>query len=702
MVALSADRALPQVDFAVKELRAALITAGHTVTVIGLDALPANDVPTRIVMARQEQTAIIDSMRQQGASPSASLRAEGFSLRRTTSGDRVTYWVIGADTAGLMYGSLELAEVIRCEGLGAVGAVDQNPYMPLRGIKFNCPLDERTPTYHNHDGDAQRKNVLVMWDIEFWKAYIDDLARFRYNYLSLWNLHPFPSMVRVPGYEKVALDDVQSTMGTLKMTMDQKIAFWRQVMRYGKDRNVDLYVVTWNIFVKGTDGQYGLTDKYDNPATTDYFRKSVQQMFLTYPDLAGIGLTTGENMPGMSTAQKEAWALATYGQGVLDTAEVQPGRKITLIHRQHQTGAQDIAKTFRPLVDDPDIDFIFSFKYAQAHVFSSTVQPFCKSFVKDIGSLKTIWTLRNDDNFYFRWGAPDFVREFVQNIPYDVSKGYYYGSDGYIWGREFLSKEPETPRQLEMAKHWYHWMLWGRLGYNPGLRNDRFIQILSARFPEVPGRDLFMAWQEASMVYPLTTGFHWGDLDFKWYIEACFSKPGPAETESGFHDINRFITLGTHPGTNYVSIPDYVDAVASGKQPSGTTPIQVSQQLHGHADKALAILDGLPKVTDKELRLTLGDIRAISYMGKYYAHKIRGATELALYRKNKGQAHQEAAIREMTLAAEYWDRYIAAALTQYTNPILLNRLGLCDWRALTAEVRKDIDIARGSVRPPVR
>jgi len=216
------------------------------------------------------------------------------------------------------------------------------------------------------------------------------------------------------------------------------------------------------------------------------------------------------------------------------------------------------------------------------------------------------------------------------------------------------------------------------------------------------GRDLFTAWQEASMVYPVTTGFHWGDLDFKWYIEACFSKPGPAETESGFHDINRFITLGTHPGTNYVSIPDYVDAVASGKQPSGTTPIQVSQQLHGHADKALAILDGLPKVTDKELRLTLGDIRAISYMGKYYAHKIRGATELALYRKNKGQAHQEAAIREMTLAAEYWDRYIAAALTQYTNPILLNRLGLCDWRALTAEVRKDIDIARGSVRPPVR
>jgi len=52
--------------------------------------------------------------------------------------------------------------------------------------------------------------------------------------------------------------------------------------------------------------------------------------------------------------------------------------------------------------------------------------------------------------------------------------------------------------------------------------------------------------------------------------------------------------------------------------------------------------------------------------------------------------------RELTQAAEYWDRYTATALAQYTNPILLNRVGLCDWHALTAEVRKDVEIARGA------
>ena len=263
-------------------------------------------------------------------------------------------------------------------------------------------------------------------------------------------------------------------------------------------------------------------------------------------------------------------------------------------------------------------------------------------------------------------------------------------------GPEFLSTEPQTPRQLEMDKHWYHWMLWGRLGYDPTLTNDRFVHILGSRFPEVPAQDLFTAWQEASMVYPVTTGFHWGDLDFKWYIEGCFSKPGPAETESGFHDINRFITLGTHPGTDYMTIPAYVDCVAAGRQSAGTTPMDISRQLHSHADKALQILDRFPEVVDKELRLTLGDIRAMAYLGKYYAHKIRGATELALYREDQGWAHRDAAVREMTQAAEYWDRYTATALAQYMNPILLNRVGLCDWRALTAEVRRDVEIASES------
>ena len=62
--------------------------------------------------------------------------------------------------------------------------------------------------------------------------------------------------------------------------------------------------------------------------------------------------------------------------------------------------------------------------------------------------------LRNDDIYLFRWAAPDFVREFVKNIPIDVTQGYYYGHDGFISGREFTQLDMETPRRLEVNKHW--------------------------------------------------------------------------------------------------------------------------------------------------------------------------------------------------------------------------------------------------------
>ncbi|MCF6333207.1 MAG: hypothetical protein L3J11_07980 [Draconibacterium sp.] len=57
-------------------------------------------------------------------------------------------------------------------------------------------------------------------------------------------------------------------------------------------------------------------------------------------------------------------------------------------------------------------------------------------------------------------------------------------------------------------------MMWGRLGYNPEVSDERFIQILQNKFPEVDGEKLFSAWQEASMIYPTTTGFQWGSPRF--------------------------------------------------------------------------------------------------------------------------------------------------------------------------------------------
>jgi hypothetical protein len=720
-----------QIRFAAGDLEAALATQGFTIDrSAGAARLqPAGAGPRVLVLFWPASNGTGPDSLTGMRPPMQDMHPEGFSLRRLHRGDQLLLHVIYRDVAGGMYGGLELAEQIRAAGVQGVVEMDRNPYMPLRGTKFNAPLDLRTPSYSDMS-DAAQANIETLWDFDFWEAYLDQLARDRYNFVSLWNLHPFPSLVRVPEFPEVALDDVwrsrarfdedysTRTVGIVtremlaqrevvrRITMDEKIRFWRRVMEHARDRNIAFHVVTWNIFTYGVDGKYGITDAMDNPRTRDYFRASVRALFQTYPLLAGIGLTTGENMgdiTGESAFQaKEDWVFSTYGQGLLDAARAEPQRRFRLIHRQHETRAQDIARTFRPLIGQANVEFLFSFKYAQAHVLSSTRQTFHEGFVQSLGDHRTLWTLRNDDALMFRWASPGFVREFVQNIPRPVSAGYYFGSDMWVWGREFLSLQPRNPRQLEIDRHWLHFLLWGRLGYDPTLDDARIASRVEQRFPGVNGADLLAIWQHASQVYPLVTGFHWADFDFQWYIEGCRSRPGPARTASGFHSVETFIDQPVHPGTDNVPIPRYVQAMLSGQPAAGTTPPQVAQRIDDHADAALVGVERFERAARRnaELRETLEDIRAMALLGKYYAAKIRGATALAEFRATRALPRQREAVRQLERAREYWSRYTANARARYRNPLWTNRVGLVDWEELGREVSADIRIAGAPLAAP--
>ena len=728
---ISFDKKSIPTTFAVAELEAALSNRGYAVQhaialppkygnqkeLVRIQFLPADNaflVSTVIKLARIDWKAI---------------ESEGFVLRRQPGEDLAAFYIFSKDDAGAMYGGLELAEQIRIHGVEGVTDTDRNPYMRMRGTKFNIPLDLRNPSYSDMSDSAQ-ENISTVWDFEFWREYLDALARDRYNYVSLWNLHPFPSMVKVPEFPNVALNDVwrskikfdedysTRTTGIVtpamiadkevvkQLTIEQKIDFWRRVMQYAKDRNIEFYVVTWNIFTYGVDGKYGITDAIDNPKTIEYFRASVREMFRTYPLLRGIGLTAGENMGDASAYYsggtdsfnaKENWLFATYGQGVMDAARAEPQRQFRLIHRQHESRAQDIATTFKTVISQPNVDFVFSFKYAQAHVLSSTTQTFHRGYLESLGDLKTLWTLRNDDALLYRWAAPDFVREFLKNIPYEKSQGFYLGSDMWVWGREFLARDARLKGQLEIDKHWLHFLLWGRLGYDPTLDNERIAALVGRRFPGIDAIKFLAAWQDASMVYPLVTGFHWADFDFQWYIEGCRSRPDPAKTASGFHSVETFITQPVHPGTNNITIPAYVAGLIEGRIPPGTTPLQVADQLDERAGRVLKLIGEINQSergpTTAEYSATLTDVALMMYLGQYYAAKIRGATELALFRKTRTPEHQQKAVEHLRAAQQHWSSYSQRSGHQYRNPLWTNRVGVVDWRELTDEVANDVAIA---------
>jgi hypothetical protein len=231
------------------------------------------------------------------------------------------------------------------------------------------------------------------------------------------------------------------------------------------------------------------------------------------------------------------------------------------------------------------------------------------------------------------------------------------------------------------------------LSYDPDLPDELFLKTIAARFPEAPPAQLSAAWSAASMVFPEITRFFWGDIDLKWFPEACLSHPRAAK---GFYTVANFVDGETMPGSGALNIVEWRQKQLAGQPMNGTTPLEIAATLAKNAQEALRLLATLRALPNqsKELRLTLGDLEAMAHLGNYYAAKIRGAADLALFDSTSKPAQRESAVGNLQQALEHWKRYATAYAVQYRQPILYNRVGWVDIPALTAKVEQDIAIAR--------
>ena len=694
-VAIEYDKADPRIVFAAEEIRTALREAGYAVD----GAAPG----VRIALAVHES----------GLGPQA------FRIRREGPG---ALRVVGGDACGAMYGGLDLAEQIALGGgLDAVRDMARKPYLFRRGLKFNIPFDARAPSYDD-TGAAAQENVAVMWEWAFWKEFLDTLARNRYNVLTLWTTHPYPGLVRLPEYPGVNYDNVRvlkepvttktdrhfgrldpfdpaHTRVVKQMTLDEKIAFWTKVFDHAEARGIEIHIFHWNIYTFGADGKHGINDMPDNPKTIAYMRYCIGEFLKTYPQVDGIGVTAGEHVDRsrLKGTSIETWLWQTYGQGVMDATAANPDRTIRFIFRQHQANLGRITDAFK----DYRGPFNTGHKYARARLYSTTTSPYLDIEYRSQLEAHRVpcWlNLRNDDLFVHRWGDADYVREFLQNVPRDLMRyeaGFYMGPDGFVWGREFVSKDPDLAGRLEIDKHWYRFMLWGRLGYDLTLPREYFEQRLQARFPGADAARLYDGWAAASQIVPQVNRFFFRVNDFQFAPEGCISS-------SGFLTVEAFFQHPPLPGSGILSVQEYAGAVVKGETPDGATPMDVADRLDALAEKALAGAAALRKGAQpgKELAATLADMESMARLGQYYADKIRGAADLAVFRADRGRTEaRERAVRHLEEAVKEWKAYAKVATSRY-RPQLLSRTHYLDWDAIAEDVKRDVAIARRAEAKP--
>lgn len=633
-----------------------------------------------------------------------------------------TVRIEAADDAGFMYGILDVADGLR-KG-ETLKEAQVTPYLPNRGIKFNIPLDARTPSYSDASTSAT-VNIPHMWEMDFWHDFLDRMAENKYNVLSLWSLSPFPSLVRIPEFPNACIDDVKITARSFKaelsgkniydedhhgnlitvkkITMDEKIRFWQEVMKYAADRCIRVFLFTWNLFVYGTeDSGYDLTDDQNNPVTKEFVYCGTKALLDTYPLLAGIGVTAGENMTfnGSSVDDKTTFSSTdigfireTYGRGIEDYLKEHPERDITLIHRMQMARYDKIMEAYQ---DFPG-KFEISFKYSQAHMYSSTKPKFIQEFLEEKAPDVKVWlTVRNDDYYMYRWGNPEFAKDYLANMPVDCLNGFYMGPDGFTWGRDYIERI-DNKHPLFVDRMWYMFKIWGQLSYNLDLTEGYFKRELQARFglSHEDTETLFTAWKEVSQIIPELNCTHWHHFDFQWYPEGCCMYLHKPVDKIVFANINEFVECGAIPQGEYASAQEYGHSVVNGSSCTKISPVSQAASMIKHAEAAEALLGKLELVSsDKEFQKTLGDMKAMALLGHYYGLKEQAAISLAIYRGNKEKPYQEDAVAKLTEALPYWKAYSAKSVASYIPQVLTRLCGKVDVQEFDELAELDILLAR--------
>lgn len=186
------DANVPQIKFAATDVKTALSSKNFTVEMLPLSALNAKYANKKVVVALASNSAISNLLKGEGGTLPSGLGEQAYGLRTTQKG-QATFWVLGGDVDGAMYGTFQIADNISADGFTGTYNNQETPFMLNRGMKLNLPLDKRVPTYvGGWSANSAKKAIPHVWDIDFWKKLIDQQARNRYNMLSVWVHHPFP------------------------------------------------------------------------------------------------------------------------------------------------------------------------------------------------------------------------------------------------------------------------------------------------------------------------------------------------------------------------------------------------------------------------------------------------------------------------------------------------------------------------------
>jgi len=620
--------AAPRIVFGAEKLGEALKSAGYQPQAVTQRDLPP-DRP--LVVAARRGSALGEKLEALGLIPGGTpLRPQGFALGALGGG---LIGIVGQDDSGTLYGLLELAGRVQAAGrLPADLQVADAPAMLMRGPCIGLQKSQWIYEGAQYDFPITPQNFPFFYDKPQWQKYLDFMVENRMNMLTLWNGHPFTSLLKLPKFPDAReLDDD---------TLARNIEIFTWLTREADRRGIWVVQFFYNIhlshaLVKSRKIQTlgGKSERFNlgqpTPLASEYTRYCISEFIREYPNV-GLMVCLGEPLKDEFDAQ---WLTETILPGVHDGMQASGLKdEPPVIIRAHSTEPKSVVtaalKTYQNIFtmakfnDESLITPHPTGAFRQKHL----------DLIK-LGSLHIMNVHLLHNLQPFRYGSPVFIQECVKDMRDMGVKGLHVYPLNY-WGWPD-TPDKTTPRLGQLERDWIWFAAWARYAWNPdrGEAEERtyWVGRLAERFgsPQA-GEKLLEAYVASGECLPRMHGrFGTGSGGYQIFTKGMtvpqlmFPERFRAYTDESSCRLEGGESLETYAAREW-----------NGQPHDGETPPLALDYVLTNARKALeAADDAAAQVTrnKEEFERLRNDLNCILILTEYYAARIEAGLMVLRY-----------------------------------------------------------------------
>ncbi len=504
-----------------------------------------------------------------------------------------TLYITGGSGAGVIYGSQEAASLLSQHKGVPAGLVNTgSPVMKWRGISLQLmKLGEYN--YAITPGEFP-----FFYDRGLWLDFLDFLVAQRFNYIVLWNGHPFDYFVKFDRFT-----EAQSGLSDEQISENHDMLKW--LIAEGGKRNIKFFFEFYNIHTSVYYQEaHHLPGEVSTPTDelAAYTEYSISKFVSEFPE-AGLFVTPGE---GLDREYSDDWINNVIFKAIKST-----GFTPTVFMR---AWFFDLEHARRIVDHYPDLYFVRKFNVEM--IADTRVDPENAVWAELNGNfVVNIHLAANLEPF--RWNPPSYIQSIVRN---NIESGagsihlhprkawrWPYGSDAgikeYQWNRDTL-----------------FFTAWSRYAWDPyrDRKSDKeyWLNLLTQRYGNRnSARHYLKSVETGADVLPALQRLIWMGYDNHTIVTAGLTLE-QLQVSNGIPFLDLKPTL---------RIPEYIETLKKGHTVHDESPIDFLSGKVTGAEKALEearIALSLATLHRKELTRFAGDAEAELHAARFYLHKV--------------------------------------------------------------------------------